>query len=98
MAKFIWLEVVGGGLVPVNPDQVQYLRRTREGATAIVFGAFNGGVHELLVADEAGVVVHQLEGGAPGAAAPKPGSPDLPGSAGTSGNVNIHRTPHRKAR
>lgn len=77
MVKFVWLNVAGGGRVPVNPDQVQHLRQTREGATALVFGAFNGGFHEILAADDVLAVMLQLEGLTPGAPAP-PGARSFP--------------------
>lgn len=61
MAKFVWIDVESGGRVPVNPDHVQYLRRTKDGATALVFGAVSGGLHELVSVQPAVDVVRLLE-------------------------------------
>lgn len=49
--RFVWLAALDGGQVPVNPDQVCYLRPypRREPATEIVFGAVAGGLHSLAV-------------------------------------------------
>ena len=59
--KFIEIELKEGGLVALNPDQVAYLRRNREGATAIVFGAVAGGLHQLIAAGDLAQVRRLLE-------------------------------------
>lgn len=61
MVKFVWLEVGDGARVPVNPDQVRYLKRTREGKTAIVFSAMPGGFDELVIEMDAAAAVAALE-------------------------------------
>ncbi len=60
MTEFVWLEVPGGGRVPVNPDQVAYLR-SQDGRTELVFGAVQGGLHTLAVAGDGESVAAQLE-------------------------------------
>lgn len=75
MVKFVWLDVPAGGSVPVNPDQVAYLRQ-HEGRTLVVFGAVAGGFHELHVAGDGEKVAKMLESGLShptGPPAPKPG-------------------------
>lgn len=62
MVKFVWLDVPAGGRVPVNPDQVAYLRQA-EGRTLVVFGAVAGGLHELHVAGDGDEVAQRLEEG-----------------------------------
>jgi hypothetical protein len=79
--RLIWLAMPDGGQCPVNPDQVQYLRMTSEGATALVFGAVAGGLHQLVVAGDGESVAAALEGPflAPAAApTPKPKPPARP--------------------
>lgn len=61
MVKFVWLDMRDGGQLPVNPDQVQYLRQTRDGGTAVVFGALQGAMHELIVAGDGETVAALLE-------------------------------------
>lgn len=60
MVRFVWLDVPAGGRVPVNPDQVAYLRQ-HEGRTLVVFGAVAGGLHELAVAGDGDAVARRLE-------------------------------------
>lgn len=75
MVKFVWLDVPAGGRVPVNPDQVAYLRQL-EGRTMVVFGAVAGGFHELAVAGDGDRVAKMLESGVSvpgGPVAPRPG-------------------------
>jgi hypothetical protein len=62
MTKFVWIDVENGGRVPINPDQVRYLRRTRQGKTAIIFGAIAGGFDEVISEASAHDVVAMLEG------------------------------------
>lgn len=61
MVKFVWLAVPLGGQIPVNPDQVAYLRQTKDGQTAVVFGAMQGGLHEQLVEGDGLSVAAALE-------------------------------------
>lgn len=61
MAKFVWIDVENGGRVPINPDQVRYLRRTVDGKTGIVFGAFAGGYDQVVSEMGAEAVVMLLE-------------------------------------
>jgi hypothetical protein len=63
MVKFVWLEAAGGGRVPVNPDQVLYVRNI-EGSARVVFGAFPGGFHELVLAGDGEEIIDALERGA----------------------------------
>lgn len=60
MVKFVWLDVAGGQ-VPVNPDQVAYIKRSGA-STSLVFGAVAGGLHELVVLGDGEEVAWQLEG------------------------------------
>lgn len=63
--KFVWLDVPGGGQIPVNPDQVAYLKISsvfHEGRTEIVFGAVNGGLHSVIVEGEGREVAAALTG------------------------------------
>lgn len=69
MVKFVWLDVPAGGRVPVNADQVAYLRQ-HEGRTMVVFGAVPGGFHELAVAGDGDQVAQLLEDGQSAAQAP----------------------------
>jgi hypothetical protein len=66
--KFVWLDVPGGGAIPINPDQVAYLRNsvTLEGQTQVVFGAVPGGLHSVAVLGDGREVAEKLE------AAPEP--------------------------
>lgn len=66
MVKFVRLPLQDGAWIPVNPDLVAYVRR-RGDQTAIVFGAVQGGLHELLVDGDGDQVVQLLEGAAPAA-------------------------------
>lgn len=62
MVKFVWLDEPAGGRVPVNPDQVAYLRQV-DGVTHVVFGAVPGGVHSIAVAGDGDDVAKRLEEG-----------------------------------
>lgn len=70
MAKFVWFESYTEGRVPVNPDQVAYVRKGVRGETQLVFGAIQGGFHMLQVAGPVDEAVDALEGGQEKAAAP----------------------------
>lgn len=71
MVKFVWLDVAGGK-VPVNPDQVAYIKRSGA-STSLVFGAVPGGLHELAVLGDGEEVARQLEAAqGPPAAPPRP--------------------------
>lgn len=62
--RFVWLDVPGGGEIPVNPDQVAYLRAgqaAHEGLTEVVFGAVTGGLHSVIVEGDGRDVAAQLE-------------------------------------
>lgn len=61
MSKFVWLAVPGQKHIPVNPDQVQYLR-IREGETVLVFGAGAHGLHEVVVTGPINEIVVALGG------------------------------------
>jgi hypothetical protein len=73
MVKFVWLDVPGPGRVPVNPDQVAYLRQI-DGQTRVVFGAIPGGFHELTVLGNGDEIAKRLEAGVSA-----PGRPPSPG-------------------
>lgn len=62
--RFVWLDQQDGTKVPINPDQVAYLRRSQTGATEVVFGAVNGGLHSILVAGSGESVAARISGGA----------------------------------
>lgn len=72
MTRFVWVPVKNGGDVPVNPDQVKYMRRTVEGDTALVFGALNGGFDQVAVSCSAEEAVELLGGEPKPAAKPAP--------------------------
>lgn len=62
--KFVWLDVAGGGEIPVNPDQVMYLRAGHdddEGKTQVVFDAGPNGLHCVTVIGEGRKVAEMLE-------------------------------------
>lgn len=83
--RFVWLDVPGGGEIPVNPDQVAYLRTGQgaehEGKTEVVFGAVNGGLHSVIVQGDGRDIAEQLAAGGrwiegllhPGPHHPRPG-------------------------
>jgi hypothetical protein len=63
--RLVWLDVPGGGEIPVNPDQVAYLRMGQGehgGKTEVVFGAVNGGLHSVIVAGDGYDVAGKLQG------------------------------------
>lgn len=63
--RFVWLDVPGGGEIPVNPDQVAYLRAGQgdhQSRTEVVFGAVNGGLHSVIVTGEGRAVADALQG------------------------------------
>lgn len=74
--KFVWLDVPGGGQIPVNPDQVMYLRQGQaedDGKTEIVFDAGPYGLHTVIVSGDGRDVAKQLEDAPAGApASPEP--------------------------
>lgn len=61
MTKFVWLRALNGGEIPVNPEQVQYVKNTPLGP-ALVFGAVTGGFHELHIEGEPAEIIAHLEG------------------------------------
>ncbi len=63
MLKFVWIEDLYGRRLAVNPDQVAYLRANKghQESTSIVFGAFGGGMHEVLAPDDLDTVAKALE-------------------------------------
>ncbi len=62
MVKFVWLDADNGGQVPVNPDQVMYLRRTADGKTGVVMSSFGGGMDQIVVTTDAQHTAALLEG------------------------------------
>lgn len=62
MPRFVEFETVGHGLLPVNADQVAYVRRGVNGNTQLVFGAMQGGLHTLEVGGTVDEAVARLEG------------------------------------
>lgn len=64
MATFVWLEEqLTGRQIPVNADQVMYLKPTTSGAqTAVVFAAFAGGIHSIMVNGDLETIAKQLAG------------------------------------
>lgn len=62
MTRFVSLDVPAGGSVPVNPDQVAYLKRAPGEAVVLVFGAVQGGLHELAVLGDLDSVLAALSG------------------------------------
>lgn len=98
MVKFVWLEVGDGARIPVNPDQVRYLKRTREGKTAIVFSAMPGGFDELVLEMDAEEAVEALECPSGRAALDRPGSAATraaarPGRRGRPDTPDLPATP-----
>jgi hypothetical protein len=47
MVKFVEIETAQGS-ISINPDQVRYLGKTRDGKTSIVFGAMPGGFDQVV--------------------------------------------------
>jgi hypothetical protein len=83
--RFVWLDVVGGGRVPVNPDQVRYIKRNRAGRTTVVFGAIPGGWDELELAMDAEEAVAALQGQNPDPAELPTGDEKKPPAGGAGG-------------
>jgi hypothetical protein len=62
MAKFVWLELINGTRIPVNPDQVARVQVSQQKHTMIVFGAVAGGLDQLGVKGSVEEVVAILSG------------------------------------
>ena len=62
MVKFVEITLKDGGVLPVNPERVAFLRRRREdGATMIVFEGVSAGMHEYAAAESRELVQARLE-------------------------------------